>query len=63
MQYKYLGDRMTDKKYKGAFCNAVRRNDGKCIRGKNSNMLVQFIDGTKQVIMARLLRKINPTTH
>lgn len=58
MEYKYLGDRMTDARFKGQLCSAVRRSDGKCIRGKNSNMLVIFQDGTTAVIMARLLRKI-----
>lgn len=55
--YKYLGDRLTDQKYKGKFCEAVRREDGKCIRGKNGNMLVDF-DGKKVIVIARLLRKI-----
>ncbi|MER3464355.1 MAG: hypothetical protein C4329_08060 [Chitinophagaceae bacterium] len=44
--YKYLGDRQTDIKYKGMRCIAVRRSDGKCIRGKNGSMLVQL--GTKK---------------
>lgn len=58
MDYMYLGDRSTDPKYKGQPCNAVRRPDGKCIRGRNGNMLVEFEDGLKSVIVARLLRKI-----
>jgi hypothetical protein len=33
--------------------------DGKCIRGKNGSMLVAFEDGTKHVIVGRLLRKRN----
>lgn len=53
--YKYLGDRLTSPELKGATCEAVRRND-KCIRGRNSNMLVSF-DGVKVVVLARLLRK------
>lgn len=53
--YKYLGDRLTDIKFKGATCKAVRRNDGKCIRGRGS-MLVEFED-KKVVVIARLLRK------
>lgn len=57
--YRYLGDKITDAKYKNQICEAVRRpNDGKCIRGKNSNMLVKFLDGTTVVILARKLRKI-----
>lgn len=56
--YKYLGDRLTDQKYKGQLCSAVRRTDGKCIRGKNGSMLVQFISGEKSVVIGRLLRKV-----
>lgn len=56
MIYKYLGDRMTRADLKGAICTAVRRSNGKCIRGRNSNMLVKF--GDKSVVVnARLLRK------
>ena len=57
MEYKYLGDRLTNPKYKGAPCSAVRRRDGKCIRGKNGNMLVRF-ESCEVVVLARLLRKI-----
>ena len=56
-EYTYRGDRFTDELLKGKECKAVRRNDGKCIRGKNSNMLVEF-DGVKTVVLARQLRKI-----
>lgn len=55
--YTYLGDRLTDTKYKRATCTAVLRDDGKCIRGSNGNMLVRFQCGTKVVVVARLLRK------
>lgn len=55
--YKYLGDRLTDPKYKGQICEAVRREDGKCIRGRNGTMLVSF-DGIIVTVVARLLRKI-----
>ena len=55
--YKYLGDRITRPELKGAHCSAVKRLDGKCIRGRNSNMLVQFKSGEKAVVLARLLRK------
>lgn len=55
--YKYLGDRLTDIKYRGVICEAVRRPDGKCIRGKNGNMLVAF-DGKPVIVVARLLRKL-----
>jgi hypothetical protein len=55
--YIYIGDRNTDQKYKGQPCSAVRRPDGKCIRGKNGNMVVSFAEH-KAVVIARLLRKI-----
>jgi hypothetical protein len=55
--YRYLGDKYTDQKYKGSICSAVRRKDGKCIRGKNGSMLVQF-EEVKVVVIGRLLRKI-----
>jgi len=58
MQYIYRGDRLTDEKYKGQECVAVRRSDGKTIRGKNGNMLVQF-GNQKVVVLARQLRKKN----
>lgn len=57
MDYTYLGDRLTDPRLKGKQCAAVRRN-GKCIRGKNGNMLVRFASGETVVVMGRLLRKI-----
>lgn len=56
-QYKYLGDRLTDDRFKGKNCEAVLRTNGKCIRGKNGGMLVDF-NGIKAVVIARLLRKI-----
>jgi hypothetical protein len=55
--YIYLGDRFTDPKFKGQECQAVRRSDGKCIRGRNGSMLVKF-EGRPVVVIARLLRKI-----
>jgi hypothetical protein len=56
-KYRYLGDRNTDPNLKNRECKAVRRPDGKCIRGKNGNMLVDF-GGTLMVVVARLLRKV-----
>lgn len=56
-EYVYLGDRSTAALYKGRQCNAVRRADGKCVRGKNGNMIVVF-DDKLVVVQARLLRKI-----
>ncbi|TDQ12195.1 hypothetical protein ATK78_1329 [Pedobacter metabolipauper] len=57
MEYIYHGDKITDPQFKKQPCKAVRVN-GKCIRGKNSNMLVEFAWGVQAVIMARTLRKI-----
>lgn len=59
--YTYLGDRFTDPSLKGKQCTAVRKPNGKCIRGKNGNMLVDF-DGVTVVVVARLLRKIKSET-
>jgi hypothetical protein len=53
--YIYLGDRHTAPELKGKPCKAVKNND-KCIRGRNGNMLVEFESG-KSVVIARLLRK------
>ena len=58
MTYRYLGDRLTDQKYKGCECDAVRRPDGKCVRGKNGSMLVRFKNGETVNLTGRLLRKI-----
>lgn len=44
--YTYHGDRLTDPRLKKRECTAVRRADGKCIRGRNGNFLVDF-DGEK----------------
>lgn len=57
MQYHYRGDRLTSMKYKGQLCKAMRRNNGKTIRGRNGNMLVTFGE-TKVVVLARQLRKV-----
>jgi hypothetical protein len=58
--YIYHGDKLSDHKFKRQVCTAVRRPSGKCIRGKNSNMLVVFETGETVVILARTLRKIKP---
>ena len=60
-EYTYLGDRSTVDPYKGRQCNGVRKPNGKCIRGKNGNMLVSFQE-TLVVVQARLLRKIKRPT-
>jgi len=57
VRYQYLGDRNTDPVLKQARCVAVKRTDGKCIRGKNGSMLVEFEDGTRHVVVGRMLRK------
>lgn len=55
--YTYLGDRLTSPEFKGKICEAVKRQDGKCIRGKTGTMLVSF-SGQKVNVIGRLLRKI-----
>ena len=56
-QYIYKGDKLTDNTIKGRSCLAVLRPDGKCIRGRNGNMLV-VVGKKKIVVLARQLRKI-----
>ncbi|GAA4461810.1 hypothetical protein GCM10023189_37730 [Nibrella saemangeumensis] len=56
--YRYIGDRLTDPELKGTRCSAVRREDGKCIRGRNGSMLVIFENGRTAVVIGRLLRKV-----
>lgn len=58
MDYIYLGDRLTRPELRRMPCRAVRRADGKCIRGRNGNMLVEFGGVGKCVVLGRLLRKI-----
>lgn len=60
-RYQYLGDRSTAPNLKGAACFAVYNSSGKCIRGKNGNMLVRFDSGSAAVVLARLLRKVPET--
>lgn len=57
-EYIYLGDRLTRQDLRRMTCRAVRRFNGKCIRGKNGNMLVEFDGVGKCVVLGRLLRKI-----
>lgn len=59
MRYVYLGDRATDPSLKNQPCEPVRRADGKCIRGRGSQ-LVRFADGLARVVIARRLRVVNP---
>lgn len=57
-RYVYRGDKLTDPALKGRTCEAVTRPDGKCIRGKNGNMLVRFVDGPVCVVLGRQLRNV-----
>ena len=60
MKYIYRGDRHIDPNLKGKPCNPVICPEtGKCIRGKNANMLVRFECGTIVVVTARQLRLSN----
>jgi hypothetical protein len=56
--YIYRGDRYTDIQYKMQPCLPVLTSTGKCIRGKNGNMLVSFQSGTV-VVLARQLRRLD----
>lgn len=60
MRYRYLGDRLTDERYREQPCDPVRRADGRVIvgtgKGVPRNQLVRFSDGTEAVVRARLLR-------
>jgi len=60
MEYIYLGDRITDPNLRKARCRAIR-HDGKCLRGKNGSMMVEFEDGRTAIIIGRLLRKLVPS--
>ncbi|RSK33939.1 hypothetical protein [Hymenobacter metallilatus] len=56
--YTYRGDRLTAPELRGQPCQAVRTAGGKCIRGRNGSMLVQFETGAVHVVLARQLRKL-----
>jgi hypothetical protein len=56
--YIYRGDRYTDVQYKMQPCQPVLTSTGKCIRGKNGNMLVSFQSGICNVL-ARQLRRLD----
>ncbi|NVO33479.1 hypothetical protein [Hymenobacter lapidiphilus] len=58
MDYTYRGDKHTAEHLKGQPCEAVRNAAGKCIRGRNANMLVRFANGDQHVVLARQLRKL-----
>lgn len=56
--YTYRGDKHTAPHLRGAVCHAIRRPDGRCIRGTNGSMLVLFETYGPQVVLGRQLRKI-----
>lgn len=56
-EYTYMGDRLTRDELRRAECRACLRADGRCIRGRNGNMLVDFHGRGKIVVLGRLLRK------
>lgn len=56
MTYLYLGDNLSQ--YKEMICDPVLNGNGKCIRGRNSNMVVRFDNGDVVNILARRLRKL-----
>ncbi len=59
MIYKYLGSRATRPELMGAHCRWIKNARDKCIRGRNGNALVQFLDsGEICVVLARRLRKV-----
>lgn len=55
MDYVYLGDRLTDEALRGMRCSAVRRSDGKCVRGRNGSMLVIDEQGMRHVVIGHRL--------
>ncbi|MCC3156452.1 hypothetical protein LJ737_04340 [Hymenobacter sp. 15J16-1T3B] len=57
-QYRYQGDKHTAPEMRGAVCSAVRDSRGKCIRGRNGSMLVDFETHGRHVVLGRQLRKL-----
>lgn len=60
MRYTYRGDRLTSAALRGLQCDPVRRADGKCVRGRNGNMLVVDAQGRRCVVLGRQLRINRP---
>ena len=57
--YFYRGDRLTNPAIKGRLVRLVRRADGKCVRGRNGNILaVDDLTGERIVVLAYHLRKV-----
>lgn len=55
VRYTYLGDKWSLDRA-GMQCDPVRRADGKCIRGRNGNMLVVDVAGQRYAVLGRRLR-------
>ena len=59
-RYRYLGDRLTDPRWRGRLCNPVRRADGKCIVGRSmGSALVEMDTGEVLVVNRRCLRLLS----
>jgi hypothetical protein len=58
----FLGDRWTDPKLRHQPCGTVKRADGRCIRGRNGNILVVLPSGRRVVVPGRRLRKMEGTS-
>ena len=61
-RYRYLGDRLgrlSGSPLAGQLCQAVLDARGKCIRGRNGSMLVEFATG-RAVVLGRHLRRLAP---
>lgn len=54
--YTYMGDRMTDPRYKGKECRGVLREGNKATWNGGTNILVDF-DGVKVVVLVMRLRR------
>ena len=58
-RYRYLGDRLTDPKWRGRLCNPVRDERGKCIVGRClGGALVEFDTGERVNVNRRRLRLV-----
>lgn len=63
MRYHYLGDKLTDERWRGQPCDPVRRPDGKCVcSSKRGTALVRFGCGTRVVVLRRRLRLVGKVT-
>lgn len=60
VEYIYLGSKATPD-WKDRKCVAVKNKYGKCVRGRNGNMLVEFDCGSRTVVIGRRLRKVTQT--